>query len=247
MESRLIQKYKEYISFLRANEVALCRDDNWDMLFQVLKCLRLSEKYTLDDYRSKESTNNILKLYARKANTDRPSEEEFQKVEPKRHSLIALMDNTIIKKPIEKDVEEEHVNLPERVAPESVVTFDFAPEAIWEAYLLKTTDYYIGQRWHGFYHKMTIPANIEELMRFKPWREIEIPGYWRFITETEFDFDPKITINGDVATIEHIGVFFLNRICKCRATLRYNREARIIENYELDDTKLFEFSPSIKL
>ena len=93
---------------------------------------------------------------------------------------------------------------------------------------------------------MTIPANIEELKKFKPWKEDEILEYEKFIQETEFDFTPKIKINGNVATIEHIAVFFHNRFSKCSATLHYNRETRKIENFEFEDTTMFKFEAHIR-
>lgn len=238
MGNGCIQKYKEYIAFLRENREDLLKNDNWDLLFKVLSLLKLSDDYTLDDYRAKSSTDNILRLYARKVETKRPAETEFEKIDfgnfAQRWLKAVLAEN--------EDAEKTPVKLPERIEPESVVTLDFTPEAIWEAYLLKTTDYYIGQRWHGGYHKMTIPADIEELKKFKPWKEDEIPKYEKFIQETEFDFTPKIIINGDVATIEHIAVFFHNRFSKCCATIHYNRKIRKIEEFKFESVDIFKFS-----
>lgn len=51
MENNYIQKYKEYIAFLRKNRKDLLDNDNWDSLFKVLPLLKLSDEYTLDDYR----------------------------------------------------------------------------------------------------------------------------------------------------------------------------------------------------
>ena len=253
MENTYIQKYKEYIAFLRENSEDLLENDNWDSLFNVLSLLKLSDEYTLDDYRSKKSTNNILRLYARKMGIERPAESEFRKYDDL-HDLGTLFKDFIKLATVEDDeqnadteakAEEETICLPEKIEPESVVTLDFTPEAIWEAYLLKTTDYYIGQRWHGGYHKMTVPANIEELKKFRPWKEDEKPKYEKFIEETELDFVPKITIEGDVATIEHIAVFFHNRFSRCCATVHYNRETRIIEKIEFESTDLLRFSKHI--
>ena len=70
MENHYIQKYKEYIAFLRENSDDLLDNDNWDSLFKVLPLLKLSDEYTLDDYRAKNSTDNILRLYARKVGTE---------------------------------------------------------------------------------------------------------------------------------------------------------------------------------
>ena len=238
MENHYIQKYKEYIAFLRENSDDLLDNDNWDSLFKVLPLLKLSDEYTLDDYRSKKSTDNILRLYARKVETKRPAETEFEKIDfgnfVQRWLKAVLAEN--------EDAENTTAKLPERIEPESVVTLDFTPEAIWEAYLLKTTDYYIGQRWHGGYHEMTIPANVGELKKFRPWKEDEKPKYEKFIEETEFDFAPKITIDGDVATIGHIAVFFHNRFSKCCATVHYNRETRKIEDFNFESTDIFKFS-----
>ena len=238
MENNYMQKYKEYIAFLRENRKDLLDNDNWDSLFKVLPLLKLSDEYTLDDYRSKKSTDNILRLYARKVETKRPAETEFEKIDfgnfVQRWLKAVLAEN--------EDAENTTVKLPERIEPESVVTLDFTPEAIWEAYLLKTTDYYIGQRWHGGYHEMAIPANIDELKKFRPWKEDEKPKYEKFIEETEFDFAPKITIDSDVATIEHIAVFFHNRFSKCCATVHYDRKTRKIDEFKFESTDIFKFS-----
>ena len=247
MENHYIQKYKEYIAFLRENRKDLLDNDNWDSLFKVLPLLKLSDEYTLDDYRAKNSTNNILRLYARKVGTERPDEKVLEKYD-NWHSLRGLVRRTFfnyIKRANGEDVEEEEepVGLPEKIEPESVVTLDFTPEAIWEAYLLKTTDYYIGQRWHGCYHVMAIPANVGELKKFRPWKENEIPEYEKFIEAmSEYDFAPKITIDGDVATIEHIAVFFHNRFSKCCATVHYDRKTRKIDEFKFESTDIFKFS-----
>ena len=244
MENSYTKKYKEYIAFLRANQDDLLDNDNWDSLFSVLQFLKLSDEYTLDDYRSKDSTNNILRLYARKVSTNRPDEKEFKKYDAK-HGIEAFFKSIFDEIKREKGIDindEEPVGLPEKIEPESVVTLDFTPEAIWEAYMLKTTDYYIGQRWHGGYHKMTVPANIEELKKFKPWKEDEILEYEKFIEETELDFAPKITIKDDVATIEHIAVFFHNRFSKCTAKAYYNAVDKKIEKFEFDNVDLFKFT-----
>jgi hypothetical protein len=247
MKNHYTQKYKKYIAFLRANQNDLLDNDNWDSLFKVLPLLKISKEYTLDDYRAKNSTDNILRLYARKVGTERPDEKELEKYDDW-HSMRGIIRRTFIndmKRANGIDVveDEEPVGLPEKIEPESVVTLDFTPEAIWEAYLLKTTDYYIGQRWHGCYHVMTIPANIDELKKFKPWKEDEKPEYEKFIEEMfGYDFKPKIAIDGDVATIEHIAVFFHNRFSKCCATIHYNRKVRKIEEFKFESVDIFKFS-----
>ena len=246
MENNYIQKYKEYIAFLRENRMDLLDNDNWDSLFKVLPLLKLSDEYTLDDYRAKNSTDNILRLYARKVGTERPDEKELEKYDDW-HSMRGIIRRTFIndmKRANGIDVveDEEPVGLPEKIEPESVVTLDFTPDAIWEGYLLATTNYYIGQRWHGGYHKMMIPANVDDLKKFKPWRDDEMPKYEKFIEAMSgYDFAPKITIDGDIATIEHIAVFFHNRFSKCCATAHYNKETCKIENWKFDDTTMFKF------
>lgn len=255
---KYIDKYKEYISFLNENRERLLKDDNWDILFQALPLLKLSDGYTLDDYRSKASTNNILRLYARKADTHRPNEETLIRYDEensidgimRRKFKFDFIDNVTIAEDDEGDWgndEPEEIDeplyLPEKTLPEEVVSLDFVPDAIWQAYLLKTTDYYIGQRWHGGYHEMTIPGNLEELKKFKPWKKDEIRGYETFIEETKFDFEPKITIKGNVAIIEHLAVFFHDRKSRCRATAHYDKRTRRIESFEFDSVDLFTFSP----
>ena len=258
---KYIHKYKEYISFLNENSARLLKEDNWDILFQVLPLLKLSDGYTLDDYRSKASTNNILRLYARKVDAHLPKEDtliwydeenSFSGVMRRKFKFDFIDKVTVAEdddddwgndEPEEID---EPLNLPEKTLPEEVVSLDFVPDAIWQAYLLKTIDYYIGQRWHGGYHEMTIPGNLEELKKFKPWKKDEIRGYETFIEETKFDFEPKITIKGNVVIIEHLAVFFHNRISRCRATAHYDKKTRQIESFEFDSVDLFRFSPYFK-
>ena len=256
---KYIDKYKEYISFLNENRERLLKDDNWDILFQVLPLLKISDGYTLDDYRSKKSTNNILQLYARKADARRPSEETFKRHDEangftgvmRRMFNFDFIDKVTVAEDDEdnwnnvevKKIIDEPLNLPEKILPEEVITLDFVADAIWQAYLLKTTNYYIGQRWHGCYHEMTIPGSLEELKKFKPWKEEEIREYEKFIEETKFDFEPKITINGNMATIEHLAIFFHDRISRCQATVHYNAKTSRIESFDFDSVYLFEFTP----
>lgn len=270
-----IQKYKKYISFLNENRAKLLNEDDWGILLQVLPLLKLSEGYTLDDYRSKKSTDNILCLYARKIDTPRPAEDELKKYEKDKIRMFKADISNLLGNPVvaegndrnyindddwncfdddfwnyenkEEEVFDEAVILPEKIMPEAVITLDFLPDAIWEAYLLNTTDYYIGQRWHGNYHQMTILANFEELISFRPWHKDEFVEYKKFIRETNFEFEPKITIDGNVATIEHLAVFYENRISRCRTTARYDKETRRIESFKFEYTDLFEFSPRCKV
>lgn len=239
MESLYTTKYKEYIAFLNDNREELLDNDRWDMLFRVLTHLKLSAGYTLDDYRSKGSTNNILSLYARKADTQRPAEEEFERYD-NANDLKA-----IFAKEISGELGNDEISdLPEKISPESVITFDFTADAVWEAYLLLTTNYYIGQRWHGCYHNMIIPTNLEELMLYKPWKENEKPYYEKYITETHLNFEPQITINGNAATIEHLGIFFYDiSIEQCRSVIQYNSHSRQIESVTYDRSKIISFSP----
>ena len=237
MENLLITKYQEYIAFLNDNQEELLCNNNWDILFRKLQLLKLSSEYTLDDFRSKKNTNSILSLYARRVGTQRPTEEMLEKYD-------YLSDMSAYFRRILSGIKDDDdtLDMSEKMSPESVVTLDFTVEAVWEAYLLLTSNYYIGQRWHGGYHRMTIPANLEEVKAFKPWREDEIPKYEKFLEETNFDFEPKIILSGSVASIKHIGIFFHNRISQCHSKIFYNKETRQIENFEFSSSELFKFS-----
>ena len=88
-----------------------------------------------------------------------------------------------------------------------------------------------------------IPAKIDDLKKFRPWIDEEIFEYEKVIEAmSKYDYEPKITIDGDVATIEHIAVFFHNRFSRCRATVHYNRMERRIEEFEFESTDIFKFS-----
>ena len=53
--------------------------DNWDRLLEGLPDLTLDKDYVLDDFRSSEETNSVLRLYARKRSHPRPSDEYFKR------------------------------------------------------------------------------------------------------------------------------------------------------------------------
>ena len=48
--------------------------------------------------------------------------------------------------------------------------------------------------------------------------------------------------NGNVATIEHIAVFFHNRFSKCTAKAYYNAVDKKIEKFKFDNVDLFKFT-----
>lgn len=231
-----IRRYKEYVFFLKKNREALLDEGKWDMILDKLPHISLPTEWTMGDYRPKDSTDNILHLYVQRKDIPAPSEELLMKYYFKYESIFS-----------EGGAREDWEDLlPERIAPERIVTLDFTPEAIWDAYMLKSTDYYIGQRWHGNYHKMTIIGDMEELRKFFPWEEEEYIKYEKFINETEFDFDPKITLEGNVATIEHMAVFFTNHISHRKVTITYNKKERIIEDFKIEEDSLFHFTPRIR-
>ena len=231
-----LKRYKEYVCFLENNRETLLSEDKWDIVFEKLLQISLPQEWTMGDYRPKDSNDDILCLYVRRKNIPAPSEELLMKYYFKHESIFSEGG----KRESWEDL------LPKKIAPDRVVTFDFTPEAIWDAYMLKSTDYYIGQRWHGNYHSMTIIGSMEELRKFFPWKEEEYIEYEKFINETEFDFEPKITIFGNVATIEHMAVFYTNHISRRRVKLFYNEKERIIECFEIEDDDLFHFTPRMK-
>lgn len=93
---------------------------------------------------------------------------------------------------------------------------------------------------------MTIPANIDELEEFKPWKDEDILEYEKFISEKALDFRPKITIDADVATIEHIAVFFHNRIVHRTVKVYYNAVDKKIDKFEFGNVDMFTFTPHFR-
>lgn len=216
-ENELIKCYRKYRYLLRVNRGFFDRDC-WELLFVILDKLKLDKKYVLDDYRSKESTDNILNLYARHKNTPRPTERQLE----------------------EWECSHEPKGMPPMIRPHEVVTLDFDTISIWQAYLLRVTDYFIGQRWHGAYHKMNIIFDSQKDVRIFFMREAERLEYVRQLEELHPDYEPYVIIDGNTAKVRHLALIGDTRITECFCTITYSPKTRKIEKFEFDDSELIE-------
>ena len=225
-DSEFIKCYRKYRHLLRVNRGFFDRDC-WELLFVILDKLKLDKKYVLDDYRSKTTTDNILNLYARNKKTPRPTERQLEEWEYHYWGILTNND----KKP---------KGMPPMIQPHEVITLDFDALSIWQAYLLKTTDYFIGQRWHGNYHKMNIIFEPKKDVRIFFMREAERMKYVQQLEALTPDYEPYVIINGNKAKVRHLALIGDTRITECFCTITYNPKTRKIEGFEFDDSELIK-------
>jgi hypothetical protein len=241
-DSEFIKCYRKYHHLLKVNHAFFVDGDCWELLFVILDKLKIDKGYELDDYRSKASTNNILNLYARHKDTPRPTERQLEEWEYCNPSgPIALAEMLIHG---DKQGVNEPKGMPPMILPHEVITLDFDALSIWQAYLLKTTNYFIGQRWHGNYHKMNIIFDPRNDIRIFMMKEENRMKYAQQLEELFPDYEPHIIIDGNTAKVKHLALIGDTRITECTCTITYNPKIRKIEKFEFDDSELMKI-PSV--
>ena len=236
-DSEFIKCYRKYRHLLNVNRGFFDRNC-WELLFVILDKLKLGKKYVLDDYRSKTSTNNILKLYARNKNTPRPTERQLEEWEYCNPSGLFALVEMLMRG--DKQGVNGPKDMPPMILPHEVITLDFDALSIWQAYLLRITDYFIGQRWHGNYHKMNIIFDPMKDIRIFFMREEERMKYVQQLEALNPDYEPYIIINGNKAKVRHLALIGDTRITECICTITYNPKTRKIEKFEFDDSEMIK-------
>lgn len=246
-DSEFIKCYRKYRHTLSVNHAFFVDGDCWDIILALFDKLKIDKGYVLDDYRSKASTDNILNLYARHENTPRPSERKFIEWEyyNERFSLLHASRKLGFEVNIFKEDNyypgfDEPKDMPPMIPPHEVITLDFDALSIWEAYLLRLTNYFIGQRWHGNYHKMEMIFDPKKDIRIFMMQEEERMKYAHQLEELHPDYEPYVTINGNTAKVKHLALIGDTRITECTCTITYNPKTRKIEKFEFDDSVLIE-------
>ena len=248
-DSEFIKCYRKYRHLLKVNRAFFVDIDCWEIVFALFDKLKLNKKYVLDDYRSKTSTDNILNLYARHKNTARPSERKFIEWEyyNDRISLFHATEKLDFDVRLTDDESDndypgfdEPKDMPPMTQPHEVITLDFDSLSIWQAYLLRLTDYFIGQRWHGNYHNMEMIFDPRKDIRIFMMRKEERMKYAQQLEELHLDYEPHIIIEGNTAKIKHIALIGDTRITKCTCTITYNPKTRNIEKFEFADSEMIK-------
>ena len=189
--SRITDEYIKFVDFFNTDAM-----DNLNVFLRKLPDLTLDENYVLDDYRSREHTNSVLRLYARSRKLPRPSDRAFK------YGCVMV-----------KTLRMANLSIPfykTRLKPRNPfrhITLPYTPEAIWQAFLLSQTFRLTGMRWHGGYEGRTfvlldkdianIHLGIFNLHEKSEHIQEEIKSIW------SPDLNVSVTLRDGFASISH--------------------------------------------
>lgn len=196
----LCLKYKEYVNFLDDLQKSTSDDSycffeqnnqvviDWGKILTCLDKLYINKGYVLDDYRSLSSDNNILSLYARASNVNRPDEEDWVRweynhiphasfryltcgftvdVNDERREFFRIPSLDDLTEE-QKSMLNERIEMPPKIDPLQVITLERTPDAIWQAFLLHITYMFTGYRWHGGYVHKELVFSKNDVLAIKP-------------------------------------------------------------------------------
>lgn len=231
--SRITDEYLEFIHFFNTG-----RMDNLNVFLRKLPDLALDGNYVLDDYRSREHTNSVLRLYARPKKLPRPSDADFE------HRCVMVKELRIADLPIPFYLARLKPRNPFRH-----ITLPYTPEAIWQAFLLSQTFRLTGMRWHGGYEMRTfmlLDKDIEKIhlpiSRISDWDKKdeyvleEVKRIW------SPDLNVSVTLHDGFAFISHCWFDNWHGLIQMEWKVKYDiQKKQITEIKEVDKKVLLEY------
>lgn len=136
--------YRKYINFLNEYGEEMEETGNWNKIFEVLNRISIHPDYVLDDYRKKNSTDNVLQLFAR-----HKSSPSFRECEEKKHYYFSMLS-------LRPKREDEGPFFPPFISPYQMVILDKSPKSLWQAFLLQNTYHFAGMRGKASIEKQSI-------------------------------------------------------------------------------------------
>lgn len=233
-----VRKKVEFDTFINSDRFE--SKDNLNGVFSVLDKISIDDKYVLDDYRSKVNTNSILELYARPADTPRPTDKEWLFHEgfsdiycnEVRWELERITGKKFIS-PLfspEKEVSEylkelgytDKKDFPKCLPFLDYIIVDYNDMSIWQAFLLINMYTVYGMRYHGLYNSQKFVYDNYQLKYFDN-DDPKIPK----------SFLPEITLNDDnIAFIKYYYLNFDNSLKYCTFTLQYDCTTKRIVKFD---------------
>lgn len=136
--SLITDSYMDCIDYFQEHEEV----NNWDKLLWGLPDLILDKRFVLDDFRPREETNSVLRLYARKRSHSRSKDIHLKNLFGSFFEPVSIF---------------------------QCITLPFTEEAIWQAFLLSQIYHLVGMRWHGGYEKRTFIVSDKDIAGLKPF------------------------------------------------------------------------------
>lgn len=185
--------YDKYTDFLCNHGGELEKTNNWNKVFEVLDLLHMDPDYALADSRPKNSTNDVLSLYARFTSTTNPYRGEYLYYE--------------------------------------LVTLDYTPEAIWQAFLLQNTYHFIGMRWHGYYEERSFV-----------FRDVTLESGEKLpVTPVKFSFG----VHDEDDIKDYLEYCYWNEwvgLVRAKVEIKFDHNAHTVSFETVDEEVLYEYS-----
>lgn len=182
IEDAFLRKFVHIEKYLESNAEFYSLIDMLNETLRYLDAIKLEDGYVLDDVRSDSSTNNALRLCARKINTKRPSEKEIEELEGWSYEDFRVKTENPFFEPLLDHLVVTHEKM-----------------SIWQAFCLMQTYRFVGMRWHGCYEKIEVMYKMGQLF--------DSFNNHIYSDKMTGDFTPKIELTEQGAII---GFYYFN-------------------------------------
>lgn len=181
--------------------------ENLDKLLWGLPDLILAKDYVLDDYRTYEESNSVLRLCARKRACPNFKDGNLKNAFRKYFEPLDVF---------------KHITLP------------FTEEAIWQAFLLSQTYHLIGMRWHGCYEARSFIVSDKDIAELKPFSDVGNEHFAhlqeQMLQMWTSDLCASVSLFDDYAIVSHCWFNNWKGLSKVKWKVKYNfRKKRVVK------------------
>lgn len=245
-----IRKLAEYCEYIKIHEKDFEECGCLNGVFKILEQLRWDDdSYVLDDYRSRKSTNNVMKLYARPKKVARPTELQWMAHE------VDDFDYERVKGKLEKEL---NIELPNKGVREALSKYthlfpsyfpkelpilehfevDYTSMGLWQAILLDCMKHIIGMRWHGCYSARDFVYSKDRFNEMESIRDA--------VAQLPDDFLPKFELyDYGYAIVTFYWFDGFSGLYKVKVDIDYDFERHGISSINYTQTKLIQYDCGI--
>lgn len=212
--------------------------------------LLLDDRYVLDDYNPSEigAIGANLHLYARLKTVEKPRDIDFVNVGTGRYwiGLDVLQKrykecpSPELKAKLDEWKEVKRKPLPEAEDPFKHITLPFTEEAIWQAYLLKQTNYLTGSYCDGLYEQRVFINKFEDIDSINGvWSVEELHYINKFKIKAKEcwsdDMRPLVILDGDKGYISHYWFDYWKGLRQVKCWVDYNHNSHKVTHFFIEE------------